>query len=143
MPFSPAFAAELYDDHGVRTLEDLTTKAQLTKHQRTGLQYFDEFQQRIPRAEMDQWSSIIKDVILDVNPRYLITTVGSYRRGKELSRDIDILLAHKGFTSENAQNADVKGKNKKFLGLVVKRLHERGYITDDISRVDVKYMVSL
>lgn len=47
----PATALKLYDK-GYRTLDDLQKEDSLTYAQRTGLKFFDDIKQRIPRHEV-------------------------------------------------------------------------------------------
>lgn len=48
----PATASDLYS-RGIKTIEDLRKHEHLlTKNQRMGLKYFEEFKQKIPRSEV-------------------------------------------------------------------------------------------
>ena len=61
----------LYNAHkffkGFRTLEDLKSKAALTRQQKIGIKYYDEFKQRIPRSEVVEIERIVKLSILKTN----------------------------------------------------------------------------
>jgi DNA polymerase beta len=49
----PAAAKKLVDEDGIKSLEDLKNNIEkLNNHQQIGLKYFDDFNQRIPRAEV-------------------------------------------------------------------------------------------
>uniref|UniRef100_A0A673JR88 DNA polymerase n=1 Tax=Sinocyclocheilus rhinocerous TaxID=307959 RepID=A0A673JR88_9TELE len=126
----PAAARKFYDE-GVRNLEDLKKiEHKLNHHQQIGLKYFEEFEKRIPRAQMQKM-----EVELDVvDPEYIGTICGSYRRGAESSGDIDILLTHPDFTSQSE-------KQPKLLHAVVDHLESIGFITDTLSKGDTKFMV--
>lgn len=50
---------------------------------------------------MEQLETFIKAEILDLDPDYIATICGSYRRGAASSGDIDILLTHPEFTSKD------------------------------------------
>lgn len=45
---------------GFRTLEDLRTRARLTRTQQIGLKYYDDFNTRIPREEVTRIETIVK-----------------------------------------------------------------------------------
>lgn len=67
-------------------------KADLTVQQKIGLQYYDEFQKRIPRLEVEQVETLIKAEIQKIDSNLSITICGSYRRGKKDCGDIDVLV---------------------------------------------------
>ena len=67
----------------------------LTKGQRIGLKYFQDFEERIPRKEIEATEKILRSEIQRLDPDYEITICGSYRRGLPTSGDIDVLLTHK------------------------------------------------
>ena len=47
----------------MRTLDDLRTKANLTRQQKIGLKYYEEFKQRIPRDEVAKIEKIVCKLI--------------------------------------------------------------------------------
>ncbi|CAF1642910.1 unnamed protein product, partial [Didymodactylos carnosus] len=53
---------------GFRTLDDLRTKAKLTRTQEIGLKYYNEFNERIPREEVTQIENIIKAKACEIQP---------------------------------------------------------------------------
>jgi len=116
---------------GLRNLEDLKTKGSLTYQQKIGLNYYNEFLERIPRAEIDTLWKYIIDICtkIDIDIKGIIC--GSYRRGRKDCGDIDILLTHK-----RAKSLDG------FLSQLVEELHKIGFLTDDLvkMRTESKYM---
>ncbi|XP_019346611.1 DNA polymerase beta isoform X2 [Alligator mississippiensis] len=97
-------AARKFVDEGIKTLEDLRkNEHKLNHHQRIGLKYFEDFEKRIPREEMLQMQEIVLIEVKKLDPRYIATVCGSFRRGAESSGDMDILLTHPDFTSESAK----------------------------------------
>jgi DNA polymerase lambda len=80
---------------GFRTLDDLRTRARLTRMQQIGLQYYDEFNSRIPREEVTRLESMVKQAANEVAPDLMIETYGSYRRLKSSCGDIDMLMTFK------------------------------------------------
>lgn len=61
----------------------------LTKNQQIGLRYYEDILKRIPRAEMDQHAAML----MSAKPAGMEgVIVGSYRRGRPDSGDIDMLV---------------------------------------------------
>lgn len=74
------------------------------------IQYHEEMDVMIPRAEVEQFDRIIKDALRREDPKREIwlryyyarpdtvvvdfATMGSYRRGESLSSDIDVVVWH-------------------------------------------------
>ena len=93
----PKKAAE-FKKLGITTLDQLRERQEelLTTAQKYGLQYYDDIQKRIPRAEIDGYNKIFKmvfDKIKTEHSEYRI--VGSYNRGAETSGDIDVIITDK------------------------------------------------
>ncbi|XP_021925589.1 DNA polymerase beta isoform X2 [Zootermopsis nevadensis] len=131
----PAKAKQLVDI-GVKTIEDLHKhEDKLNHHQLIGLKYFEDFEKKIPRLEIEQIEEIIKKEINNFDPQYLVTICGSYRRGKLESGDIDVLLTHPSYTS-----TDGSKKRSQLLKQVVSLLESKNIIIDTISLGDVKFM---
>uniref|UniRef100_A0A8B9S5P2 DNA polymerase n=1 Tax=Apteryx owenii TaxID=8824 RepID=A0A8B9S5P2_APTOW len=105
----------------------------LTHHQRIGLKYFEDFEKRIPRKEMLQMQEIVLKEVKKLDPNYIATVCGSFRRGAESSGDMDVLLTHPSFTSESS-------KQSKLLHQVVEQLEGVGFVTDMLSKGDTKFM---
>jgi DNA polymerase beta len=97
--------------------------------------YFDDFEKKIPRTEIIQIEKILKNAIKKLNAGYHITICGSYRRGKEESGDIDVLITHPDYTSKDA------GKKIVSLKSIVECLEKKQLITDTISLGSTKFMV--
>lgn len=79
----------------------------------------------------------MKNGIKELCNDYLITICGSYRRGKEESGDIDVLITHPDYTSKAK---DVKKKNIS-LKAIVEYLKKKQLIIDTISLGFTKFMV--
>ncbi|XP_012538119.1 DNA polymerase beta-like isoform X1 [Monomorium pharaonis] len=132
----PAKAKDLVEA-GIKTLEDLKKhQDKLTHHQKLGLKYFDDFEKKIPRAEITEIEKIMKKAIKKLDSAYLLTICGSYRRGKEESGDIDALVTHPDYTSE------AKDEQKKAVSLkaIVECLEKKELITDRMSLGSSKFM---
>ncbi|NWX19511.1 DPOLB polymerase, partial [Aegotheles bennettii] len=127
-------AARKFVEEGIKTLEDLRkNEHKLTHHQRIGLKYFEDFEKRIPREEMLQMQEIVLKEVEKLDPNYIATVCGSFRRGAESSGDMDVLLTHPSFTSESS-------KQPKLLRQVVEQLEKVHFVTDMLSKGDTKFM---
>ncbi len=84
--------ASLWVDQGHRTLNDLLTKAPLTKNQNIGIAHYDDFLQRIPRSEVTRHDTLVRTAIHSLDPTIQVTIGGSYRRGAQDSGDIDFII---------------------------------------------------
>ena len=82
--------------NGIDSIEKLRENtAGLTAAQKLGVQYYDDINQRIPRAEIDTYKGVLDKVFRESTPpgsRFEI--VGSYRRGVKSSGDIDIIITN-------------------------------------------------
>jgi len=98
-------AKKLIETHQIISVDDLIQKYQagqivlgknqLTHHQVIGLKYTKEIDQKIPRSEIDQFSVRLKNEINKFDPELIFEICGSYRRGKAISGDIDVLVSRK------------------------------------------------
>ncbi|KAF7406255.1 hypothetical protein HZH68_005624 [Vespula germanica] len=132
----PAKAKELVED-GIKNLNDLKKhQDKLSHHQRLGLKYFDDFEKKIPRTEITEIEQMLKKYIYELNKEYIITVCGSYRRGKEASGDIDVLITHPNYISEEKES---KKKND-LLKNIVEYLEKKQLITDTMSLGSTKFM---
>ena len=109
----PVKAKELVQKDNVTSIADLWAKVAanppiLIEKPKIGLRYYEDINERIPRAEMEKHESLL----LASLPHTLEgTIVGSYRRLAETSGDIDMLL--KG--SEGFKEYVDTLKNKKYI----------------------------
>lgn len=77
---------------GFKTLDELLEKATLTENQRIGIEHYEDFNSRIPRAEVEQHGSIVRKILRKIDPTFEVIVGGSYRRGAKDSGDIDCLI---------------------------------------------------
>ena len=97
----PKKAQELIEK-GILTIQDLKeSDIKLNDIQKLGLEYYDEISQRIPREEIQKFEIMFKNVFEKYAPtKSKFEIVGSYRRGKSSSGDIDIIITNE----DNNQN---------------------------------------
>ncbi|KAI8612570.1 hypothetical protein BC830DRAFT_1067488 [Chytriomyces sp. MP71] len=86
--------AERFYTKGYRTLEDVRTKAILTRDQQLGIKYYEDFLQRIPRSECDAISEFVCKVVKKLDPAVICRLMGSYLRGSETCGDVDFMVSH-------------------------------------------------
>lgn len=86
-----------------------------------GLQYYDDIQKKIPREEISEIFTIIKEEVYTVLSEDVVDVevCGSYRRGRMECGDIDVLITRK-------DDGGVEG----VLEMVAERLMERKVIVD-------------
>ncbi|THZ24380.1 DNA polymerase beta-like protein [Aureobasidium pullulans] len=89
-------AAENFASAGYKTIDDLLQKAELTDNQRIGIDHYDDFNSRVPRAEVEKHAGIVKKALKGLDKNYIVNTMGSYRRGAQDSGDIDLLITKPG-----------------------------------------------
>ena len=97
----PKKAQELIEK-GILTIQDLKdSDIKLNDIQKLGLEYYDEISQRIPREEIQKFEFMFNNVFEKYAPtKSKFEIVGSYRRGKSNSGDIDIIITN----ADNNQN---------------------------------------
>jgi len=102
----PDTARKFYFEHGWKDIDDIVEFGwtSLTRVQQIGVKFYDEFKVKIPRQEVKE----IGDVILQHARRcrkipeaawgtpadIVCVIVGGYRRGKDLSGDVDVIISH-------------------------------------------------
>ena len=118
----PVRAKELVE-LGINSLEDLRKYPELLNAKQTiGLQYYGPLRERIPRTEMVAHESLL----LGCLPAGLTGSLaGSYRRGKESSGDVDLLL---------------RGGDASHLNRLVIHLTTTGYMLETLAHGDKKFM---
>ncbi|XP_078269420.1 DNA polymerase lambda isoform X2 [Rhinoraja longicauda] len=125
--------AQMWYQQGFRTLDDIKTKASLTRQQVIGLKHYHDFLDRMPREEAAEIEKTVCDMAHSINPGLIGHACGSFRRGKPTCGDVDILITHPdGHSHRGVFNKLLDG------------LRNDGFITDDLvsqeNRNQVKYL---
>lgn len=93
-----AVTAEEFYKQGWRDLDDVVefgwNSSRLSRSQQIGVKYYDEFLQKIPRAEVESVAKTIFEHANNLRKGFQMTIVGGYRRGKTMSGDVDLVLSH-------------------------------------------------
>lgn len=112
-------------NQGHRTLEDLKSKARLTKNQFIGIQHYDDFLTRIPRQEVEDHGQVVCKAIQAVDQHIQVTIGGSYRRGATTSGDVDFIITK--------PNCSMRSLRSLVIDIAIPRLRESGYIKADLA----------
>ncbi|KAH0843723.1 putative terminal deoxynucleotidyl transferase [Fonsecaea pedrosoi] len=126
----PDTARKFYFEHGWRDIDDVVEFgwSTLTRVQQIGVKYYDEFMEKIPRSEVESIGEVIlrhARAVLDIPEDKFGTKedveliiVGGYRRGKQFSGDVDVILSHRD-----------ESKTQDLVVDVVRSLETEGWIT--------------
>ena len=110
---------------GYTSLEDVRRKASLTTNQKIGLAHYNDFAQRIARDEVAAHGTFVRIEAMKVNPSLRVQIMGSYRRGRETSGDIDLLISHPSYT--------LQALRAMLLKQLLPRLFQIGYLRATLS----------
>lgn len=109
----------------------------LTKHQIIGLKYYYHLKLLIPRIEISKIENKIKKVINNLNKDLEVIVCGSYRRLKEKSGDIDVLILNKNLQTKE----DIENSNVDYLQSVIEKLKDNKILVDNLTEQGkTKYM---
>lgn len=123
---------------GIKNIDDVReavkdNKIKSTHHIDIGIKYYDDFQKRIPKDEIDKMNIFLKNNIKKIDSKLIFEICGSYRRGLLDSGDIDILISHENFYENIAE--------QKFLDKIVKNLKKNNFIIDSLTtKGNTKFM---
>jgi DNA polymerase/3'-5' exonuclease PolX len=121
----PVKAKELVKG-GIKSISELRENQHLLNDvQKMGLKYYEDGNERIPRAEMEHHEYTLKRLLPNTCEGVI---VGSYRRKAETSGDIDMLIRYKGVHHKDT-----------FISFV-NTLKATGYLTDILALGEKKCM---
>ena len=100
----PTKASEYYEKYGIKTVDELINASKLNKIELStqtllALKYRDRLSFKIPRILIAQLDIFVHSQLYSLSPDYISTICGSYRRGKDYSADVDILITNKKLKS--------------------------------------------
>ena len=118
-------ASVFYYDKGWKDLDDIIEFGWtlISRVQQIGLKFYDEFELKIPRSEVEFIASVVTyhaKQVIDEGIECII--VGGYRRGRAENGDVDLILSHR---DESA--------TKDLVTLVVGALETAGWITHTLT----------
>ena len=113
---------------GIRGINDLKKiKDTLPSTIQKGLKYYDDIQIKIPREEITELFKLIEEELYQILDKSILKTevVGSYRRGKKLCGDMDVIITRID-----------SGKICGILQALIERLSIRKIIVDTLTMSD-------
>jgi DNA polymerase/3'-5' exonuclease PolX len=128
----PIKASYYYEKYNVKTIDDFILlikngKIEITKQIELGIKYRNLLSNHIPRILITRIEFFIQDAINSIDKDYVSVICGSYRREKEYSSDIDILITHK-------QLVNNKSQTQKYLQNVIEMLSvNKSFIIDNLT----------
>ena len=113
----------------IRSVIDLKKKAKngkikLTKMQKIGLKYFKDLSKKIPRDEILYFKKFIEKILKKEFKNLSLKLAGSYRTGKKISKDIDIVI----ISSDIKTKGDLEKSN--LFNKIIKILSKNGILKD-------------
>ncbi|KXJ92834.1 hypothetical protein Micbo1qcDRAFT_232520 [Microdochium bolleyi] len=111
--------AREFFNKGWRELDDIIEFGweSITRVQQIGIKYYDEFLDRIPRDEVAAIGDVILEHANKVHPGFQMVIVGSYRRGRKDSGDVDVVLSNpdESATANFVEKIVISLENAKFI----------------------------
>ena len=120
-------AIDLFNKYDIKSINDLKKKVikgkiKLTYQQELSLKFYDNFTDRIPNIIILSFEVYLQKLVYNIDSNYLLVLCGSFRRNKQYSHDVDILITHK--------NIKKIEHCKKYLSKILKLLNN--FIVGDL-----------
>jgi DNA polymerase/3'-5' exonuclease PolX len=130
-------AYTLFKEHNIKSMDDLIKKVKsgevvLSDVAMKGLKYYKQITTKIPRNYIDSARELLLDTLFKIDPELFGAICGSYRRMKDTSGDIDLIVVHPKIQTKS----DLK-KNKYFK-TIIKTLKINGFIIESLTGDDVE-----
>lgn len=134
-------AYKLAKKYNIKNVDELRTaynsgEIELTDKIILGLKYHGVYQTQIPRSEIDKVNEYLNNMIIKIDAKLKLIICGSYRRQKQVSNDIDVLIYHTDIKTKK-DIIDKENYLKKFVSLLSKDKFLLDAIDPDF---EVKYM---
>jgi DNA polymerase/3'-5' exonuclease PolX len=120
----PKKAIDLYNKNITTIQELIDSKHELTYPQKISIQYYKNTCDKIPRIDILKLEIWLHEIFIKKDNNYIVIICGSYRRGKDFSKDIDILITHKNLL--HLKECD------KILVEAINILKKNNYLVDDL-----------
>ncbi len=131
----PVKASKFYEKYNINTIEDLIKKEKdgtiiLTHDIKLGIKYYPVLCTHIPQLLIANFDVYLQNIIITLGIDYIAVICGSYRRNKNTSSDIDILISNTKLLNEN--------NTKEYLLPVINLLSKK-FIIDNITENSNKH----
>ncbi|KAI0876561.1 hypothetical protein GGS24DRAFT_450706 [Hypoxylon argillaceum] len=122
-----AKTAHNFYHRGWRDLDDIVEFgwSEITRVQQIGVKYYEELQEKVPRAEVEAIANVILEHANRKEKGFQMVIVGGYRRGKASSGDVDVVLSHPDPSATEFS-----------IGEIVSRLEKAHYISHTLTISD-------
>jgi DNA polymerase/3'-5' exonuclease PolX len=134
-------AYNLFKEYKIKSITELIDKVNkkeilVSENIIKGLKYVNNLDVKIPSSEIAEIHEYLLDLMFKIDINLFGTICGSYRRLKDTSGDVDFIIIHQDYKT----NEDKLKIN--YLDVVIKKLIEDNFIIDSLTRTDVrtKYM---
>ena len=123
----PSKASYFYKKYGIETIDELLKNIDivLTNQMKLGIKYKNKLNENIPKILIARLENYIQEQLYNIDNNLMSVICGSYRRGKDHSSDIDILITHKQL------------KLKSETGIIMKKIInnlEKNFIIDKLTQ---------
>jgi DNA polymerase/3'-5' exonuclease PolX len=102
----PVKASEFYEKFKITNIKELIDaekkgKIELTNQMKLGIKYKNLLSEKIPRILIACLDIFVHNSLYKIDKNFISVICGSYRRGKDFSSDVDILITNKNLTNKN------------------------------------------
>jgi DNA polymerase beta len=136
-----AITVDHWMKQGIMGLNDLRKAidegtVSLNAQQEIGLEFYDDLNLRIPRAEVAAIGDAVSAALKAKDERWVATVAGSFRRGNETCGDVDMLISHPDYRQGGAMQKDRKFR----LRTIADELEDAEVLHEELSCGGTKYM---
>ncbi|KAI8816171.1 uncharacterized protein EV422DRAFT_547022 [Fimicolochytrium jonesii] len=91
----PTKAREWYAK-GYRTIADIRAgeEGRMSRVLQMGVEMFEDFGRKMTRGDVEEVVGVVEGCLREIAEGFVVTPVGGYRRGKELTGDCDVVITH-------------------------------------------------
>jgi DNA polymerase/3'-5' exonuclease PolX len=130
-------AYTLFKKHNIKSMDDLIKKVNsgdivISDVAMKGLKYYKQITTKIPRKIIDTAKELILDTLFKIDSELFGVICGSYRRMKDTSGDIDLIVVHPKIKTK------IDLKKNKYFKTIIKTLKINGFIIESLTGDDVE-----